>query len=252
MNRNAISFIGRHALLALKYAMAKNSEKTQLEAQVRYHLYVVDSCFGIKTGKYYNETRILVDTLKEKLAYYNYGRGLGILDIASCVTYYCFIRAVKPEVVIETGVASGTSTFVILKAFERNGKGILHSVDLPQQRFGATNDPNDLTEMVPKETGWLVRETIHDLGSWQLHLGDSYELLPKLLEKLRVIDVFHHDSEHTYKTMMFEYDTAFPYIRGGGYITTDDRHLTKAFNDFCDNNSLKHVFFHRLGFAKVP
>jgi len=47
------------------------------------------------------------------------------------LSLYVIIRAVKPEIVIETGVASGKSSSLILLALEHNAKGKLFSVDLP-------------------------------------------------------------------------------------------------------------------------
>jgi hypothetical protein len=46
------------------------------------------------------------------------------------VLYVC-IRALKPQIMVETGVSSGSSTHYILKAMELNGQGKLYSIDLP-------------------------------------------------------------------------------------------------------------------------
>lgn len=49
------------------------------------------------------------------------------------VWLYLLIRAIKPAIVVETGVAAGISSSHILKALCDNGSGFLHSVDLPNQ-----------------------------------------------------------------------------------------------------------------------
>jgi len=44
---------------------------------------------------------------------------------------YMLCRLLRPEIVMETGVAYGVTSSLILKALEVNGKGVLHSIDLP-------------------------------------------------------------------------------------------------------------------------
>ena len=47
---------------------------------------------------------------------------------------YLVCRLLEPAVVVETGVAYGVSSAFILRALEKNGRGVLHSVDLPPLR----------------------------------------------------------------------------------------------------------------------
>ena len=44
---------------------------------------------------------------------------------------YLACRLVEPAVVVETGVAYGVSSAYVLRALETNGRGTLHSIDLP-------------------------------------------------------------------------------------------------------------------------
>src|SRR5688500_12760767 len=44
---------------------------------------------------------------------------------------YVIVRAAKPKVVVETGVASGISSAHILLALAANESGTLHSIDFP-------------------------------------------------------------------------------------------------------------------------
>lgn len=46
---------------------------------------------------------------------------------------YALVRIEQPEVVVETGVAAGTSSFVILEALTRNERGRLHSFDIDSE-----------------------------------------------------------------------------------------------------------------------
>ena len=48
---------------------------------------------------------------------------------------YFFTRKIKPEIIIETGVAAGWTTLAILKAMKINKIGSLYSSDFPYFRF---------------------------------------------------------------------------------------------------------------------
>jgi predicted O-methyltransferase YrrM len=141
---------------------------------------------------------------------------------------YMAIRALQPEIVVETGVANGVSSAHILLALQKNGRGALHSVGL--------NDPHYLP--VGKPLGWIVPESLK--SRWNLLIGDSRGLLPSLLAKLGTIDVFIHDSLHTYDHMLWEYRTAFPYLRPGGLLFSDDAAWNSAFPEFCQEVTAKH------------
>jgi len=154
------------------------------------------------------------------------------------IVYVC-VRALKPSIMIETGVASGSSTYYILQAMELNGKGTLYSIDMPNINPGA---------LIPesKAVGWLVPKKLRH--RWKLIIGKSQEKLPSLLKELKCIDAFLHDSEHTYKLMMFEYETAWFYLRDGGLLLSDDVHWNSAFYDFIKSNPHNRwIIFDGLG-----
>jgi hypothetical protein len=138
-------------------------------------------------------------------------------------TIYRIVRRFRPEVVVETGVARGATSFVILSAFRQNSTGRLYSIDLPPER----PDLRSLhTSAVP-----------HDLRDrWDLRLGSSRRLLPALLEELVTVDVFIHDSAHTQRNMRWEYELAWPHLRPGGFLLSDDIHRNAAFGDFVNAN----------------
>jgi len=118
---------------------------------------------------------------------------------------YIIARILKPEIVIETGVFEGHSSLALLLALKENNKGHLHSIDLPSPKL----PPG-------KESGWIVPE--HQRKRWDLRLGKSSDLLPDLLKEVREVDIFLHDSEHSYENMHWEYKTAWGYIRKGGLL----------------------------------
>jgi hypothetical protein len=84
---------------------------------------------------------------------------------------------------IETGVASGKSTAMILLAMHHNRQGKLISIDLPNQSQKVLPD-GVKTHTGNRQTGWLVPKYLRK--RWQLHLGDSRELLPKLVKNKKL------------------------------------------------------------------
>ncbi|MDG0866467.1 class I SAM-dependent methyltransferase [Candidatus Lucifugimonas marina] len=124
-------------------------------------------------------------------------------------TTYALIKLLKPEVVVETGVGAGVSSWTILRAMDENGSGRLVSIDLPT--------PN--SELLP-EVGYLVPNELRH--RWDLRTGPSQKLLPLALSELGSIDIFQHDSRHSYSNQLREYQTAWPFINDGGILVSDD------------------------------
>jgi len=124
---------------------------------------------------------------------------------------YIAVRILRPSTVVETGVASGRSSAAILQALADNNKGILYSIDLDQKFAGMPEEyitetgRTEFKGFVPhgKKPGWLIPDALKN--RWELILGDSKIELPKLVSRLEEIDVFYHDSEHSYDNMLFEF-----------------------------------------------
>jgi predicted O-methyltransferase YrrM len=160
---------------------------------------------------------------------YNTGR----LGYEEGIRLYSLVRELEPRISVETGVCNGFSTAFLLLALERNGAGELHSIDLPEVA-GADYEPGTFWEgkqgaAIPPgtEAGWMIPDDLRP--RWHLVLGRSQEALPPLLERLGAIDLFVHDSEHSYECMRFEFDTAWPALRAGGVLVADDYDWNPAF-----------------------
>jgi predicted O-methyltransferase YrrM len=135
---------------------------------------------------------------------------------------YVACRLAKPEIIVETGVRDGFSSAFILSALQKNGSGKLYSIDLP-------NRPGHELE-ADQHTGWLIPDEYKRY--WTLILGSSREKLPVLLAQLRTVDIFFHDSDHSYENMMFEFNQAWKCIKPGGYLLSDDITDNSAFDEF--------------------
>ncbi|NNM84029.1 class I SAM-dependent methyltransferase [Candidatus Parcubacteria bacterium] len=152
---------------------------------------------------------------------------------------YTLVRMQKPEVVVETGVASGRSSATILSALAENGKGRLYSIDLPKFYTGeapvhfTTEEGNqELRGFVPKgkQPGWLIPDALR--SRWELILGDSNAELPKLFARLPTVDMFYHDGDHSYGTMRFEFDEVWKRLSPGGLLLSDDIDWNSAWKEF--------------------
>lgn len=157
---------------------------------------------------------------------------------------YGAIRIMRPQVVFETGVFDGRSSAVILAAMARNEIGELVSIDLPARKEipDATNRMcSGVQTSLPKDCdpGWLVPDYLR--GRYRLNLGDSKVFLPMLLQRYGKIDVFLHDSLHTYAHQIFEYDCAWPHIAEGGLLLSDDIFWSAAFHRFARKKRVPYV-----------
>jgi predicted O-methyltransferase YrrM len=146
----------------------------------------------------------------------------GLLNPNYGPVLYAAARILRPAVVVETGVGSGVSSTFFLSALEKNGEGRLYSIDLPTPRESLL--PAGL------QTGWLVPDRLRP--RWELTLGDARLHLPPTLHRLGRVDLFYHDSDHSYGHMTWEYTVAYPHIRRGGLLLSDDVTSNDAWDEF--------------------
>jgi len=158
---------------------------------------------------------------------------------------YDICLRIRPERVVETGVHHGVSTAFILKALKETGRGRLYSIDLPNVEYQTDNQSKQNDVLLGPETGFLVPQDLR--VNWDLLTGDSRKLLPTLLRSIGPIDIFHHDSMHTYDHMKFEFETAWPHLRDGGLLLSDDVNWSKAFEDFCRTKKLDYRIHEGIG-----
>jgi Methyltransferase domain len=173
------------------------------------------------------------------------GHSLGAIGYTEGAYLYAILRHVRPRVAVETGVANGFSTAFALLALRANGDGHLHSVDLPRE-VGRDYEPGTFYEGegragIPAgaEPGWLIPTELKE--RWTLVLGRTQDELPPLLERLRTIESFMHDSEHSFECMWFEFNAAWPQLRDGGVLLSDDVNSTDAFPRFAREQGRKPV-----------
>jgi cephalosporin hydroxylase len=149
-------------------------------------------------------------------------RWIGIDRIA----WYCLLRAESPSTVVETGVLRGESSLFALEALRRNG-GEVVSFDIGREAMPEFH-PWPTHE---EEVGFFVPDDLHD--SWQLIIGDSVEEIRKH-GSLEPVDVFYHDSKHTYEHIYNELESILPYMADDGLAIAEDIDGMSVFGDFLE------------------
>ena len=146
-----------------------------------------------------------------------YGRRLG---------WYAAVRIAKPRLVVETGTHDGLGSAALLRALERNA---------------AEGVPGRLASFdVSENAGWLVDGPLRE--RFTFHRGDTRELLGRVLEG-QLVDLFIHDSEHTYDHETFEFEEIWPRVGPTAVLISDNSHAGTAFSDFCARHGLDFRFF---------
>lgn len=110
---------------------------------------------------------------------------------------YHFILEHQPEVVVETGFASGLSAMHILAAMDLNTKGRLWSVEC-----------------------FVNQPIFHPRLGFKR--GMSAEQLPDIFAESGPWNMFLHDSDHEAGCQTFEYELAWSFLKPGGVLMTDD------------------------------
>ena len=132
---------------------------------------------------------------------------------------WCLMEHLRPAVVVETGVARGLTSRLVLESLDAGGRGHLWSIDL-----------RPIDRSLHRETGAAVPATLRD--RWTYMEGTSRKLLRGILEQHGPVDIFIHDSLHTSRNLRFELEHAWSAVRPGGAILIDDVHRNDAFGRF--------------------
>jgi hypothetical protein len=138
-------------------------------------------------------------------------------DPALAEGLWCIARHLGTKLVVETGVARGVTSRILLEAMSPDGG--LWSIDLPP--------------LIPRwvdQVGVAVPQRLRN--RWHYKRGSSRRWLRRLLAEAGSIDLFVHDSLHTSPTIAFELDTAWEHLRPGGIVLADDVEQTRAFEEF--------------------
>lgn len=142
---------------------------------------------------------------------------------------YTFIYDLQPEVVVETGFATGKSAMQILAAMDANDKGSLYSVEC------------------------FVNQPIFH-PRLNFYRGMSHDHLVPIFLKSGPWDVFLHDSDHEVGCQTFEYELAWAFLKPGGVLMSDDFEWSnhRAWARFCTRHDAKSLTFGTVAYCRKP
>jgi predicted O-methyltransferase YrrM len=138
--------------------------------------------------------------------------------------WYAMVRALKPKVVIETGVHQGIGAVTIIRALEMNAQD-----GFPGKYYGTDIDP---------KAGVLVTGKFLETG--KILFGDSISSLESLTEE---VDIFINDSDHSAVYEAREYETIKYKLRKNSVILGDNSHATSALVDYSIKNNRQFLLF---------
>jgi predicted O-methyltransferase YrrM len=139
---------------------------------------------------------------------------MGALD---CATLYGLTRWLRPDVAVESGGFVGMSSAFILKALadEKLAAAKLYSIELSEDC----------------DQGALIPEELRSSERF-VPMRDRLEDLLKRGQLPRPIDMFLHDSSHSYRHMLWEFRQFWPRLRDGGLLVSHDVQMNAAFPEF--------------------
>lgn len=119
---------------------------------------------------------------------------VGVLPKSICELLYKFIRDNNIKTIVETGVSYGFSTSYFLAALPKDGQ--LYSIEW---------------DLMP-ESKLVIPKALRD--RWQVDVGKSQDILVRIMGSIsRPVDLFWHDSSHSFHNQYFEYCVATRYSR---------------------------------------
>lgn len=133
--------------------------------------------------------------------------------------WYALIRALQPDNVVETGTNLGLGSCVIAAALLRNGHGRLTTVDID----------NDSGHLIDEPWASVIDRRI----------GSSVEKLAKM----RDVDMFLHDSLHTYQYETKELAAVEPNLRADAIVLSDNAHDSAALSHWAERTGRHYLFF---------
>ena len=179
-----------------------------------------------------NADALFLSEINSKIKDVDSFKGVQFDHVNQMRTFRCLLymatRCLKPEVFIETGVQNGMSSSFILLGMMLNKKGHLYSIDIPPTEERILDQG---TNILPTNQvcGWIIPDYLRERHT--LRLMPSQQALPAILQEVKQVDIFLHDSDHCYSHMMFEVGLAWSFLKLNGLVVMDNIEQNKAFAD---------------------
>lgn len=119
------------------------------------------------------------------------------------------VRSLKPERIVETGVAYGWSSLALLAGLEENKSGSLWSSNLAYAGMDCEAD-----------VGCAVPEELR--ARWHLFRGPDSRMLPQIIDKIKSCQMVVYDSDKSYAGRRASYKLLWSILDVGGVFVSDD------------------------------
>ncbi|WP_113701588.1 class I SAM-dependent methyltransferase [Nonomuraea lactucae] len=149
---------------------------------------------------------------------------------ASIELLHFLTRALRPETVLETGVAAGWSSAAVLAAMRANGHGHLYSSDFPCFRIPDAE----------RHIGHVVPDHLKD--AWTLRIRGDRRNLDEMLRPGVALDLVHYDSDKTRSGREFFLGRTAPHLTDRHILVMDDIQDNLAFQEYAGTQSRFRVF----------
>lgn len=132
---------------------------------------------------------------------------------------YSCAEHTRAKRVLETGVAYGWSSLVLLLSMKSRKNALLISTDIP---YVAKDNEDFVGCVVPDELK----------QNWKIFRKQDSKAIPEALKLLGTIDLCHYDSDKSYDGRMRSYPILWNALRDGGIFISDDISDNTAFMHF--------------------
>jgi Methyltransferase domain len=147
---------------------------------------------------------------------FNYGYGL---------SHYSFVRSQRPKQILCIGSMYGFIPYMLAKACMENGDGHVDFVDAGYDK----NDPNDKEKHIYGQGFWKKPEAKKHFSFLlnpkyiSLHVMTTQQFAKKIPKKR--YDYIYLDGDHRYTGANFDFQTFWPRLNEGGFMTLHDIHF---------------------------
>lgn len=145
------------------------------------------------------------------------------VDFGRRLGWYAAARALKPRVIVETGVDKGLGSVLLCAALMRN-----HAEGAPGRYYGTDINP---------QAGWMLSAPYSEFG--EILYGDS---IASLTAFTKPIDLFINDSDHSAEYERREYEIVADKV-DQGLVLGDNAHTTDALVNWSRCRNRSYLFF---------
>lgn len=146
------------------------------------------------------------------------------VHFARRIGWYAIVRAMKPAIVVETGIDKGLGSCVIAAALKKN-----HAEGVSGKLLAVDINPN-AGGLIDGEYGEFVEKIFSDS-------------LVAIDEMTQDVDLFIHDSDHSFSHEAAEYDRLTDHLSASSLVISDNAHDSRELREYANRVGRKYLFW---------